>query len=85
MGYTRTLAAEPWPRHDPEALKTSEVTVAVQVNGKLRGQITVAAEASSEDIQAQALNDQNVARHIEGKNIVKIIVIPGKLVNVVVR
>jgi leucyl-tRNA synthetase len=85
MGYTRTLAAEPWPRHDPEALKTSEVTVVVQVNGKLRGQISVAADASSEDMEAQALNDQNVARHIEGKNIVKIIVIPGKLVNVVVR
>jgi len=85
LGYTRTLALEPWPTHDPEALKTSEVTVVVQVNGKLRGQISVAAEASSEDIQAQALNDQNVARHIEGKNIVKVIVIPGKLVNVVVR
>ena len=85
MGYTRALAAEPWPRHDPEALKTSEVTVVVQVNGKLRGQISVAADASSEDMEAQALNDQNVARHIEGKNIVKIIVIPGKLVNVVVR
>ncbi len=85
LGYTRTLALEPWPAHDPEALKTSEVTVVVQVNGKLRGQISVAAEASSEDIQAQALNDQNVVRHIEGKNIVKVIVIPGKLVNVVVR
>jgi len=85
LGYTRTLALEPWPAHDPEALKTSEVTVVVQVNGKLRGQISVNAEASSEDIQAQALNDQNVARHIEGKNIVKVIVIPGKLVNVVVR
>jgi leucyl-tRNA synthetase len=85
LGYTRTLALEPWPTHDPEALKTNEVTVVVQVNGKLRGQISVAADASSEDIQAQALNDQNVARHIEGKSIVKIIVIPGKLVNVVVR
>jgi leucyl-tRNA synthetase len=85
MGYTRTLAAEPWPAHDPEALKTSEVTVVVQVNGKLRGQICVAADATSQEIQDQALNDQNVARHIEGKNIVKIIVIPGKLVNVVIR
>ena len=85
MGYTRALATEPWPRHDPEALKTSEVTVVVQVNGKLRGQISVAADATSKDIETQALNDQNVARHIEGKNIVKTIVIPGKLVNVVVR
>jgi leucyl-tRNA synthetase len=85
MGYTRTLAAEPWPRHDPEALKTREVTVALQVNGKLRGQISVAADAGSEEIQTLALNEQNVARHIEGKTIVKIIVIPGKLVNVVVK
>jgi leucyl-tRNA synthetase len=85
LGYTRTLAAEPWPAHDPEALKTDDVTVVVQVNGKLRGQISVAADAADEDVRNQAMNDQNVARHIEGKNIVKVIVIPGKLVNVVVR
>ncbi len=85
MGYASSLTAEPWPTHDPDALKTSEVTVAVQVNGKLRGQISVAADASSEDIQAAALGDQNVERHLEGKTIVKVIVIPGKLVNVVVR
>jgi leucyl-tRNA synthetase len=85
MGYTRTLAAEPWPAHDPEALRTSEVTVVLQVNGKLRSQITVAADATSEEIETQAMNDQNVSRHIEGKTIVKTIVIPGKLVNVVVR
>jgi len=85
MGYTRTLAAEPWPAHDPEALRTSEVTVVLQVNGKLRSQITVAADATAEEIETQAMNDQNVSRHIEGKTIVKTIVIPGKLVNVVVR
>jgi leucyl-tRNA synthetase len=85
MGYTRTLASEPWPAHDPEALITSEVTVVLQVNGKLRSQITVAADATSEEIETQAMNDQNVSRHIEGKTIVKTIVIPGKLVNVVVR
>ena len=85
MGYTRNLAAEPWPAYDLDALKTDEVTVVLQVNGKLRSQITVAADASQEDIQSQAMNDQNVSRHIEGKTIVKTIVIPGKLVNVVVR
>ncbi|NLW80828.1 MAG: leucine--tRNA ligase [Desulfovibrionales bacterium] len=85
MGYTRPLALEPWPSYDPEALKTNEVTVVVQVNGKLRGQITVPTDASSAEIEAQALADQNVARHIEGKTIVKTIVIPGKLVSVVVR
>lgn len=85
MGHTRPLAAEPWPRHDPEALITREVTVALQVNGKLRGQVSVSADASDEAVQATALNDQNVVRHIEGKTIVKVIVIPGKLVNIVVR
>ncbi len=85
MGHERSLTVEPWPTHDPDALKTSEVTVAVQVNGKLRGQISVAADASNEEIQATALGDQNVERHLEGKTIVKVIVIPGKLVNVVVR
>jgi len=85
MGYTRTLAAEPWPVYDPEALKPDEVTAVLQANGKLRSQITVAADATQEEIQSQAMNDQNVSRHIEGKTIVKTIVIPGKLVNVVVR
>ena len=85
MGHTRPLAAEPWPRHDPQALITREVTVALQVNGKLRGQVSVSADASDEAVQATALNDQNVVRHIEGKTIVKVIVIPGKLVNIVVR
>jgi len=61
------------------------VTVVLQVNGKLRSQITVAADATAEEIETQAMNDQNVSRHIEGKTIVKTIVIPGKLVNVVVR
>lgn len=85
MGYARPLAQEPWPTYDPDALKTEDVVVVVQVNGKLRGQLTVPAGASSEDIQELALKDPNVERHIEGKNIVKIIVIPEKLVNVVVR
>lgn len=61
------------------------MTVVIQVNGKLRGQINVAADASTETIQAQALEDINIKRHIEDKTIVKIIVIPGKLVNVVVK
>lgn len=85
MGYTSRLATEPWPAYDPEALKTSEVTVVIQVNGKLRGQINVAADAPNDAVQALALDDPNIKRHIEGKNIVKVIVIPGKLVNVVVR
>ncbi|GAB1408928.1 leucine--tRNA ligase [Desulfovibrionales bacterium] len=85
MGYARSLVTEPWPVFDPEALKTSEVTVVVQVNGKLRSQITVAADALADEIEKSALDDPNIQRHIEGKTIAKVIVIPGKLVNVVVR
>ncbi|NLY40189.1 MAG: leucine--tRNA ligase, partial [Desulfovibrionales bacterium] len=85
MGYARSMTTEPWPVFDPEALKTSEVTVVVQVNGKLRGQITVAADAPGHEIEKIALADPNICRHIEGKTIAKTIVIPGKLVNVVAR
>lgn len=85
MGHTQSLVHEPWPSHDPEALKTDEITVVVQVNGKLRSHISVTADATSEMIQDLALRDQNIERHIEGKTIVKVIVIPKKLVNVVVK
>ena len=85
LGHAGGLTGQPWPVHDPEALKTAEVTIAIQVNGKLRGQISVAAGAGEEEVRSLALKDPNVTRHIEGKNIVKVIVIPEKLVNVVVR
>lgn len=85
MGHTRTLVQEPWPVYDPEALKTAEITIVIQVNGKLRSQINVPAEADAQSIEALALADENIVRHIEGKNIVKVIVIPGKLVNVVAK
>ena len=85
LGHAGGLTGQLWPVHDPEALKTAEVTIAIQVNGKLRGQISVAAGAGEEEVRSLALKDPNVTRHIEGKNIVKVIVIPEKLVNVVVR
>ncbi len=83
MGHTRRLADEPWPTIDPEALVKDEVTVVLQVNGKLRSKITVAADAGKDVIEAAAMKDENILRHIEGKTIRKVIVVPGKLVNVV--
>lgn len=85
MGHSQSLVHELWPVYDPEALKTNEITVVIQVNGKLRSHISVAADASSETVQDLALRDKNIVRYIEGKNIVKVIVVPGKLVNVVVK
>jgi leucyl-tRNA synthetase len=74
----------PWPKVDEAALVQDEVQIVVQVNGKLRGQITVPANASKEFIEALALADEGVAKHTDGKPIKKVIVVPGKLINVVV-
>ena len=84
MGHKTLLLHQPWPIHDPAALATDEVEVVVQVNGKLRGKISVARDAGKEAIEQAALAESNVVKHIQGKTVRKVIVVPGKLVNVVV-
>jgi len=84
MGYTSLLATESWPEYDESALAVDQVTVVVQVNGKLRGRVDVPAEASKEEIEKLALAEPNVIKHLEGTTVRKVIVIPGKLVNIVV-
>jgi leucyl-tRNA synthetase len=74
----------PWPALDEAALEQDELDIVVQVNGKLRGQIRVPKDASKAAIEALALADAGVAKHTEGKPIKKVIVVPGKLINVVV-
>ena len=74
----------PWPEPDKAALEQDEVELVIQVNGKLRGQIRVPKDASKAAIEALALADAGVAKHTEGKPIKKLIVVPGRLVNVVV-
>ncbi|MBL8521198.1 MAG: leucine--tRNA ligase [Betaproteobacteria bacterium] len=74
----------PWPEPDPAALEQDEIDMVVQVNGKLRGHITVPKAADKAAIEALALADPNVARFTEGKPVKKVIVVPGKLINVVV-
>ena len=73
-----------WPEPDPAALEQDEIELVVQVNGKLRGHIRVPKAATKEAVEQIALNDEGVKRHTEGKPVKKIIVVPGKLVNVVV-
>lgn len=74
----------PWPTPDPAALEQDEIELVVQVNGKLRGQILVPKDATKEAIEKLALADAGVAKHTEGKPIKKLIVVPGRLINVVV-
>ena len=74
----------PTPGIDPQALQADEITLAVQVSGKLRGTIRVPAEADQDAIRAAALTEPNVQRFVADKPVRKLIVVPGKLVNIVV-
>ena len=73
----------PWPKADKEALVEDEKLIIVQVNGKVRAKITIAADASKEAIEAEAKAQPNVQQFIDGKTIRKVIVVPGRLVNIV--
>ncbi len=85
MGHDQTLAYEPWPTYDEEKTVNNVVEMGVQVNGKLRAKISVDKNESKEKIQEIALSQDNVKVHTDNKNIVKIIIVPGKIVNIVVR
>ena len=76
---------QPWPQADPSLLASDTVTLVVQVNGKLRDRIEAPAEAPKEELLRLARASDKVAKHLDGKQIVKEIVVPGKLVNLVVR
>ncbi len=84
LGHATPLIDVMWPAVDENALEADLVEIVVQVNGKLRGRISVAADADNDTIGAQALADLNVQRFVEGKKIRKTIVVPGRLVNIVV-
>jgi leucyl-tRNA synthetase len=76
---------QPWPEADPRLLASDTVTLVVQVNGKLRDRIEAAAGAPREEVLRLARESEKVARHLDGKEVVKEVVVPGKLVNLVVR
>ena len=80
---TDSLLDHPWPRVDETALVRSEVELVVQINGKKRSVVTLAADADQAEIEAAALADSNVERHLEGQTVRKVVVIPGRLVNIV--
>jgi leucyl-tRNA synthetase len=84
LGHETALIDVPWPSVDESALEADLVEIVVQVNGKLRGRISVAANADNDAVGEQALADPNVQRFVEGKDIRKTIVVPGRLVNIVV-
>jgi len=73
-----------FPQADMTALIKDEIELVVQVNGKLRGKITVAANAENQVIEKLALTEENVQKHLDGKTVKKVVIVPKKLVNIVV-
>jgi leucyl-tRNA synthetase len=85
LGHDRTLAYEPWPAFDEALIREDTVEIPVQVNGKLRGKVTLPAGSDQAAQEAAARDDARIAELLAGKAIVKTIVVPGRLVNFVVR
>lgn len=84
LGFENLIIHAEWPKAAADALVTDQIELVVQVNGKLRGQIAVATNASEDDIKNTALQDENVQKHLQNVSVKKIIVVPGRLVNIVV-
>ena len=85
IGETGYVSEQEWPVYDEKYITTDDVVMAIQVNGKMRGSIEVERETSKEEIEKLALAVPNVVKHIEGKELVKLIVVPNKIVNIVVK
>ena len=85
LGGEKTLAYEPWPVYDPAALVEDEIEIPVQVMGKLRGRVKIPVAATPAEMEEAAKADAEVAKFLEGKTIVKVIAVPKRMVNFVVR
>jgi leucyl-tRNA synthetase len=85
LGEIGNLLRHPWPVFDPALAKEDETTYVIQINGKLRSHLVVPADSPEDMVKERALADEKVKAAVEGKEIAKVIVVAGKLVNVVVR
>ncbi len=85
LGEKGSLLRTPWPKYDPALAKEDEIEIPVQINGKLRSRIVVPADAPDEVVRTHALSEAKIKAILDGKQIVKVIVVPAKLVNIVVR
>lgn len=84
IGHTNSVHLQPWPTYDPAALVSDEITLVIQIMGKTRGTIQVPATTDKETLEKYALESEAAQRHLAGKEVKKVIVVPGKLVNFVI-
>ena len=83
MGEPFSVHQQPWPTWDPDLAADETITLVVQVNGRLRDRIEVPADISEDDAKTSALESDRVAEHTEGKQVRRVIYVPGRLVNIV--
>jgi len=85
IGHADGLAAATWPAFNADVARADEVVIPVQVNGKVRGRVTVPVDIADDELQALALADAGVQAHVAGKTVKKVVVAKGRLVSVVVQ
>ena len=85
MGHNDTIAFESWPTYDPAQLVENVIEIVVQINGKVKSRLNISADADKDSVISQAKNDEIISSMISGKDIVKEIYVPKKLVNIVVK
>jgi leucyl-tRNA synthetase len=85
LGGKKTLAYEPWPEYEAKYLLEESVEIPIQLNGKLRGKIIAPTGATAADLEQLARADAKIAEQLAGKTLVKVVAVPGKMVNFVVK
>jgi leucyl-tRNA synthetase len=85
LGHKGSILQEPWPDYDESALQAESVTIVVQVNGKLRGKLSLSPDAAEAEVRKAAEADERIHANLQGKQVVKVIFVPGKLLNLVVK
>jgi leucyl-tRNA synthetase len=85
MGKKESIHLQEWPSYNPELATAEEVTIAVQVNGKLRDRLTVPVDISEDELEELALSSEKVKKYLDGKKVLKVIKVPGRLINIVVK
>jgi leucyl-tRNA synthetase len=75
----------PWPKYDPALAKEEEIEIPIQINSRLRGRLVIALDSPEQEVRERALADEKVRASLDGKQVVKVIVVPNKLVNIVVK
>ena len=85
MGESRLISESPWPRYDPDLAKEETVTIVVQVNGKVRSKFQIERDAPAEEVKLRALGLERIRQFVGGVEPLKVILIPNRLVNIVVK